>query len=321
VRSKEILEMKNHRKVERAKGFEPSTLTLATLRSGRNTSRILSSVVSEYFSQKPKTERYWKELRHRFDIEIVPALGSFKHISLVTKRDIRTLIWEKAKTHPAAARTMWDGLRPFFRWCVEWDYLDASPMADLSPPPAPASRDRILTEDEIRAVWAATEDDWYWSSFFRLLLLTGQRREEISYAVIGSHNTIIIPSSITKTKDTSVIPITPMIAYEYHRKTYQHPSGYSKAISALHRRSKTNDWRIHDLRRTFASGLAMLGTDPFVIERLLNHKIPGIKGVYNQYSYLKEKRQAIELWCTYIFSLTTDTQQQYNVDEKGEGIT
>ena len=278
--------MERQKKLERVVGLEPTTLTLATW---------------AYFKGKDCTSRYWTELERTFEREVLPTLGS-RYCHTISKKDIRDLLATK-DAYRAAKRTLWDGLRPFFKYLEEYDHITINPFDTLSPPPAPKARDRILTENEISRVWRATADDWYWSPYFRLLLLTGQRREEVSYAVIGPSNTLVIPSYITKTKEASVIPMTNSIAYEYNRKTYVHPSGYSKALKELHRRSGTKDWRIHDLRRTFASSLAMLGVDPWLIERLLNHRIPGVKGIYNRYSYLKEKKQALILLDNYIQTL------------------
>src|SRR5262245_49554632 len=149
--------MGNTCKVERAKGFEPSTLTLATCEARLETfeyasrdAKILASAAKEYFSGKPTGERYWRELQRRFETEILPALGTYRLVSAISKQDIRDLLKKKAKRYPAAARTMWDGLRPFFKWCASEDYTDHSPMADLLPPSLSPARDRVLTEDELR---------------------------------------------------------------------------------------------------------------------------------------------------------------------------
>ena len=61
-----------------------------------------------------------------------------------------------------------------------------------------------------------------------------------------------------------------------------------------------------DLRRTVASGLARLQTPPHVIEAILNHRsgtISGVAAVYNRYSYLEEKRQALEAWAGHVMAL------------------
>jgi len=296
------------RKLERAKGFEPSTLTLATCKDIANNSKTIGAAAQKYFSDKPANERYWKELARRFDTRILPDLGTYTLVSSVTKQKVRDYIWKDQRKYPAAARTLWDALGPFFKFCVQWDYCDKSPMADLIPPPLVPSRDRVLTEDEIAIFWKATADDWYWSSFFRVLLLTGQRRQEIALLkhMNITRDKLIIPSDITKTKTTNVLPMVHMISIELNRSRWlgKNPSGFSKAKKELDKRLGFDDYRIHDLRRTFRTYLSMLRVHPTVAELLINHKVKGVQGVYDRYSYLPEKKEALDKYCTFILSLT-----------------
>ncbi len=83
-------------------------------------------------------------------------------------------------------------------------------------------------------------------------------------------------------------------------------SGFGRAKQQLDTTSGVGDWRLHDLRRTAASGLARLQTPPHVIEAVLNHRggtISGVAAVYNRYSYLEEKRQALEAWARHVQGL------------------
>ncbi len=56
------------------------------------------------------------------------------------------------------------------------------------------------------------------------------------------------------------------------------------------------EWRVHDLRRTAATHMARLGADRFIVSRILNHADPSVTGVYDRYSYLAEKRRALQAW-------------------------
>jgi integrase len=70
-----------------------------------------------------------------------------------------------------------------------------------------------------------------------------------------------------------------------------------------------NGWRIHDVRRTVASGMARIGVDPHVIEKVLNHKsgiISGVAAVYNRYAYEKEKRSALNRWAEHVADVSAD---------------
>jgi integrase len=84
-------------------------------------------------------------------------------------------------------------------------------------------------------------------------------------------------------------------------------SGFSKALRHLHARSgTTSDWRLHDLRRTAASGMARQGVAPHVIEKVLNHisgAISGVAAIYNRYGYDAERREALEVWGRFLEQL------------------
>lgn len=269
-------------------------------------STILHDVALSYFLEKPLHERYWGELQTRFFSEIIPILGTYRLISSITKKDIRLLLDYK-KRYPAARRTMYDGLRPFFRWCVEYDYIPVSPMEGMSPPPASAKRDRILYEDEIKALWKATHSG-YFAPFYRLCLLTGQRRMEVagisSQEIQGDLWTIY--GSRTKTKVASVVPLSDLAKREIKKAKFINYglAGFSKSKKDIDKASGVSDWRIHDLRRTCATYLAMLSTPEHIISRILNHRVSGVRGIYNQYLYLPEKRQALQKWADYIKHLT-----------------
>ena len=81
-------------------------------------------------------------------------------------------------------------------------------------------------------------------------------------------------------------------------------SGFSKMKAQLDQASKVTDWRLHDLRRTGRSEMARLNVDDVVVERVLNHVPRGMIKVYNQYQYLDEKREALNLWARELLKIT-----------------
>ena len=82
----------------------------------------------------------------------------------------------------------------------------------------------------------------------------------------------------------------------------ENPStGYSKAKSALDKLTPgMNHWTLHDLRRTFRTGIAKLGVGPTVCEKCLNHTTPGVAGIYDRYTYAGEMKAAWMLWSEYV---------------------
>jgi integrase len=199
----------------------------------------------------------------------------------------------------------------------------------MKAPPPSRSRARVLNDIEIKAIWRALDDDIY-GRIVKLLLLTGQRRGEIAGltgSMIGA-DTITLPSEYAKNGRLHVIPLGTMAASILGRqrlpKTLYVPArgkstpfnGFSKTKRELDERCGISDWTLHDLRRTFASGLAALGVPLHVIERLLNHvsgSFGGIVGVYQRYNFMPEMRHAIELWEAHVADLVRDQEPMLSV--------
>ncbi|WP_281256531.1 site-specific integrase [Novosphingobium guangzhouense] len=179
------------------------------------------------------------------------------------------------------------------------------------------ARDRVLNDNEVRAVMRACEVEAYpFRQFVLLLLATAQRRGEVSqmkWSDIDLEGKIwVIPAHLSKNGKQHVVPLSGyalkllaeaprFLECDFVFTTTQrtHISCFSKTIGRIHETSGTSDWRFHDLRRTGASGMARLGVAPHVIEKVLNHisgTISGVAAVYNRYGYDAERRDALEAW-------------------------
>jgi integrase len=206
--------------------------------------------------------------------------------------------------------------RIFFNWAMKRRYVEHNPTFGLSPHGTPR-RARVLTDDEIKSVWNATDKPTHFNRIVRLLLLTGQRRGEI--AALRKEwiceNRIGLPTEITKNGCAHSFPIGTLSAtvlaeplanshsllFPSTKKDGKPLNGWSKAKTTLDEASHVTGWTLHDLRRTFASNLAALGVRLEVIEKLLNHvsgNFAGVAGIYNRYDFIPEMRAAIELWDT-----------------------
>jgi len=73
-------------------------------------------------------------------------------------------------------------------------------------------------------------------------------------------------------------------------------NGYSKAKVQLDRLSDVTDWKFHDIRRTVATNLSKLGVDRFLLQKIVNHSDSGVTAIYDRYSYIEEKREALQKW-------------------------
>jgi integrase len=217
-------------------------------------------------------------------------------------------------------------LSAMFSWAIREGYkLNANPVAGTNKPQAAPARERVLTDAELRAIWLACGDNDY-GRIVRLLMLTGQRREEIG-ALRWSEITgdaVTFPASRTKNGREHCIPLTPaalallpppkegrdfLFGHRPISGVVRGFTGWAWSKAALDERCGVADWRLHDLRRTCATGLGELGVLPHVIETILNHisgHRAGVAGVYQRARYSAEVRDALTKWADHVTELTAN---------------
>ena len=218
---------------------------------------------------------------------------------------------------PVAATHARFALSALFKWAIGEGHVSTNPVTGTNRTAA-VSRDRVLTDNELAAVWNACGEDDY-GRIVRLLLLTGQRRDEVGgmrWAELSPDGLWTIPSARTKNSREHLVPLPsgavallpergsrefvfgdgPRRRGDPHRGF----SGWSKSKAALDARSGVGNWRLHDLRRTAATLMAdRLGVLPHIIEAVLNHSSghrAGVAGVYNRASYTAEIARALDAW-------------------------
>jgi integrase len=185
-------------------------------------------------------------------------------------------------------------------------------------------RDRVLTDDEIKSLWAALDlenkkIDIYKPTklALKLILLTGQRPGEVCGMQWAEVDETVwtIPPERRKTADENRVPILPMAkavieqakvfsvdcdhvfrsSYKPEKPMTRH--ALTRAVSRHWSEMKIEEkFTPHDLRRTLRTRLAELKIDDIVAEKILGHKLQGILGIYNRYGYDDEKREALKLW-------------------------
>ena len=233
-----------------------------------------------------------------------------------------------------------------FGWAHKRGDIADNPLRAMAKPEAPMARDRILTDDELATVWKASATlALPFGAFYRLLILTGQRREEISglnWAELDRSTEVwTIPASRAKNGVAHIVPLArealaeldalaeakqvadeeqdvdaarwPKVGHVLSTTSGKSISGYSKAKTALDAAtSKARDghapdaWRVHDLRRTLATGLQRLGVRFEVTEAVLNHVSgakAGVAGIYQRHDWKAEKRSALEAWARHVAAI------------------
>jgi integrase len=243
-------------------------------------------------------------------------------IAAVSQRNIANLLNAIAKdAGDVTANRVRGSLCALFGWTMrEGIRLPEGNVAALTNKREEKSRDRVLSDAELRIIWGACLDDDY-GAILKLLTLTGQRAGEIAelrWDEVGDEQ-IQLPAKRTKNGRAHTVPLTEpakMILSRFKRdgrtcvfgRVDTGFNGWHYCKQALNARvaaagKPLAEWKPHDLRRTAATGMAELGVQPHIVEAVLNHVSGhkgGVAGIYNRATYDKEKREALNLWAEHV---------------------
>jgi integrase len=241
-----------------------------------------------------------------------------------------------------AARTL-AYARAAFHWAQKRGKVAHNPFQGLPISTSTAARERVLSDSELAEVWGAAGTLGYpWGPFFRLALLTLQRREEVAgmrWSELAPDLSIwTIPTTRMKNAkphDVHLSDAARALLREIPRiegcdfvlsttaKTAV--SGFSKAKTSLDAaiikaraeaadkvRGKSEplaEWRTHDLRRSGVSTLARLGFDSIVVDKLLAHqpaKLLGVAAIYQRHDFARERAAALDAWAAHVTGAKQD---------------
>jgi integrase len=285
----------------------------------------LGSMAARYLSAKEDRLRpnTYKQAQHHFTNLWKPLLG--QSLDSTKRADVANRLQEiiKANGRTAAGRAR-SNLSALFTWAMKEGLCESNPtIATNDPEEGIKPRDRVLSDPELAAVWQACEDNDF-GRILRLLILTGCRREEIGglkWSELDDSGVLTIPGSRTKNHRELVLTL-PAVAIEILRLTPRRDgrdvvfasrgvgySSWSYAKIALDGRITVAEgrppapWRLHDLRRTFRTGLGKIGVPPHVAELAVNHVRGGVQAIYDKHRYEREIKQALAQWADYVLAL------------------
>ncbi|ABY30855.1 hypothetical protein ASF55_07085 [Methylobacterium sp. Leaf119] len=224
---------------------------------------------------------------------------------------------------PQAALRARRTLSTVYVWAIGEDLAETNPVTGTNPPAVEVRRERVLTDDELSAMWRACPPTGDYSRIIRLLALTGARRDEVAELQWGEIDTAAavwrLPAARSKNGRPHVMHLsgpaldilaaTPRIdGRPYVFGSGRGPfSGFSKSKARLDRQLGFGEpWVVHDLRRTVATGMARLGTPIEVVEKALNHvsgTFGGLVGIYQRFDYAAERRIALDAWAAHVLKL------------------
>jgi integrase len=297
---------------ERAKGKERQTFVLSAL-----------------------LDRYEADLERRGYVNRKVVMSGLRaKMKSLLPRDVREITsvelaaiverLEKAE-QSGAAQDFRSRSRAFFTWCMTKPrVLTSNPFLGIRKERstradrlAKADRGRALSDQELAAVWRAAPLDRSFGRLIRFFILTGCRRGEgagLTWQMVDREKEVInLPAQFVKQGRGHVVPITDELAEILDAcptlagsdfvfasaKTGGKVSGWTKLVAAIEKTAKV-DFSLHDLRRTFRTGLSRLGVDVETAELALGHARTNLEAIYNRDTAEATLRDAFERWSAHV---------------------
>ena len=297
------------------------------------------AVAEEYMRYHGNDLKSSYELNRYLAVDILPVFGDLP-IGDINRHDLRSFVLDKSETAPISAARCISLIRPILNYALDEGYIDDLPSFRKLTPKT-TERDRVLTDDELKSVWLAADAIGYpYGALIKFLALTGCRRGEAAGLTWSEIDGDIwkLPSERSKNGEGHLIPLTPFansilddcprfkgcnLVFNNGGKQL---SGFSKykvrhdrVISEQRGEPFSEPWRVHDIRRSVATGLRSLGIDRLTVSKILNHSEGGVTKIYDRYAADPEKRHALEVWAAHLESLVTGTPTPSNVVEIRKG--
>jgi integrase len=305
-----------------ARGIDPGSERKAALDT-RKAVPTFEEMIREFWEIELREKKSGMERRRLLEKDGVPAWGKRK-VTDIKRRDIVLLLDQVRDRAPITANRFHGVLARFFNFCAERGTIEDSPCTRIRKNKE-KGRSRVLTDEEIKSLWAALDLENKKVDIYRvsklalkMILVTGQRPGEIcgmTWKEIGEDRIWTLPAERSKNQEDHRVPLTDMaIEILQAVRPYSGESDFifrssfkDNAPMSRHALSRaiTRHWKEmgfqekfnpHDLRRTMRTRLAELGISDIVAERVLGHKLQGMLAVYNRHPYDEEKRQALEQW-------------------------
>lgn len=301
-----------------AQAAKPAAATFKALKNDYLASRRRDMKPRSHEEITRHLEHHWKPL-HEQDAKAIDKVAVASRLNEIEQEN-----------GPVARNRARSTLSALFAWAIEEGRADTNPVEGTRKV-GETARERVLTNAELVAIWNGIDDATDYGKIVRLLMLTGQRREEIGgiqWPEIATdaqgRKLIALPGERTKNGRAHDVPLSAEAAaiIEGTHKTQGRPlvfgsgeggySGWSRSKGRLDESLGLAEWTLHDLRRTMATRMADspddggLGIQPHIIEAVLNHVSghkAGVAGIYNRSTYAAEKRAALEAWGKYLATI------------------
>jgi len=292
-----------------AKGIDPTAeKRQAQIEAGERAGDTVERWAAVFLEQhvraktRPQSQR---SVERTFRLYVLPAWRT-KSVGDIRRRDIIELIHDIARTAPFQANRSLAHLSRFFRWLLNRDVIDSSPALAIERPAKETPRERLLSDDEIRRLWiAAGQVPAPYGDIYRLLLLSGARRQEIAEMTWGEldleKKLWMLPGERAKNGSPAILPLGKLAWQIIERQprdggyVFPRHSDFSRAKVQLDELMKPDKpWVFHDLRRVARSLLSRARVPQDLSELCLHHLPHSMRRRYDRHQYLDEKREAFE---------------------------
>jgi integrase len=268
-----------------------------------------------------------------------------KPVADIDDHDVHAVVSEAKRNSDGHARKLHAALSVLFSWLLRERRVKANPAHGVWRPDPPPPRERTLTDAEIAIFWRGCDEiGWPFGPMFKVMAITGARLREVAGMRRDELNADtgvwIVPGSRTKNGRSFSLTLPPLpqqiidgvpvidgaAGYIFSTNGRTPSSGFSRAKKQLDAAmakiagQAVESWRLHDLRRSAASGLAALGIALPVIEKVLNHvsgSFGGIVGVYQKHEFAAEKAEALARWAQHIQGLIAPTDKVLPLRQRG----
>ena len=298
---------------------DAAKLELAKIRLGQNPAEerrkvrqsvTVAELATEYLTAERARLRPSSFDQKRRHLVFNSASIRNEKIASIGRAEIAKLVERlAASSGPVQANRARSSLSAMWTWAMKTGRVDSESNPAAYVPKLPErSRERVLTKDELKAIWDATGDSSEYSRIVRLLVVTGARRDEVGGLRLSEvqGRWWVIPAARMKNGKPHQVWLTDMAleglpeprgGQELAFGSGDGFSNWSRSKAALDARSGVENWVLHDLRRTMSSMLHDDGViEPHVIEAMLAHTVPGIAGIYNRAKMLEARQAGWERW-------------------------
>lgn len=240
----------------------------------------------------------WRSDVSLYNLHVKPRIGGARISELDRPAIIKTLDDIAASVSGIQANRSQSLISAVFSWALDESRVASHPALRIRKRAPENKRERVLSSDELRALWGELGDAKV-DRGIKLLALLGQRRTEVALAHVGEllEDGWLIPAVRTKSKRAHLVPLSAFARKLFSDGIGVHKSSLSHRFQKLALALEIEDAKLHDIRHTVKTGMIALGVTQELADRVQNHATGNGAGLrYNHHAYLAEKRDALARW-------------------------